>query len=47
MQLLRILALILGLFITFETLGSVVQTVIVPRATSSRISAVLAAAGVW
>jgi len=44
MQLLRILALILGLFITFETLGSVVQTVIVPRATSSRISAVLAAA---
>lgn len=42
MQFLRVLALLVGLVVTFETFGSVVQTVIVPRATTSRISAVLA-----
>ncbi len=42
MEFLRVLALLAGLTVTVGTLGSVVQTVIVPRATSSRISAALA-----
>ncbi|MHB1501892.1 MAG: hypothetical protein ACYCYK_12130 [Candidatus Dormibacteria bacterium] len=39
---LRLLALVAGLVLTFDTLASVVRTVIVPRASSSRLSAVLA-----
>lgn len=38
----RLLALLVGLFLTFGTLGSVVRTVIVPRAVPSRLSAVIA-----
>jgi hypothetical protein len=38
----RILSAIVGLVLTVGTLGSVIRTVIVPRAVSSRLSAVLA-----
>ncbi|HUY54904.1 MAG TPA: hypothetical protein VMV23_07075 [Candidatus Nanopelagicaceae bacterium] len=42
MILLRILGLLAGLVLTLGTLGSVVQTVIVPRPTSSRLSNLIA-----
>jgi hypothetical protein len=38
----RLVALLVGLFLTFGTLGSVIRTVIVPRAVPSRLSAMTA-----
>jgi len=40
----RLLSVLAGLFLTLGTLGSVIRTVMVPRAVSSRISAVVASA---
>ncbi|HEY6538968.1 MAG TPA: hypothetical protein VI138_08040 [Candidatus Dormibacteraeota bacterium] len=40
----RILSLLVGVFLTLGTLGSVIRTVIVPRAVSSRLSSAVAAA---
>ncbi|HVB53631.1 MAG TPA: hypothetical protein VNF24_05510 [Candidatus Acidoferrales bacterium] len=40
----RLLSLVVGLFLTLGTLGSVIRTVIVPRAVSSRLSSLVAAA---
>lgn len=40
----RVLSVLVGLFLTIGTLGSVIRTVIVPRAVSSRLSAVVASA---
>ncbi len=40
----QLLGLIVGLVLTVGTLGSVIRTVIVPRATASRLSAILSAA---
>ena len=42
MVLVRVLGIFAGLVLTFGTLSSVIQTVIVPRATSSRLSGLLA-----
>ncbi|HUY57762.1 MAG TPA: hypothetical protein VMV12_08025 [Candidatus Micrarchaeaceae archaeon] len=39
----RLLSVLVGLFLTLGTLGSVIRTVMVPRAVSSRLSAVIAA----
>jgi hypothetical protein len=39
----RLLSVLAGLFLTLGTLGSVIRTVIVPRAVSSRLSTVVAA----
>ncbi|MGC2192996.1 MAG: hypothetical protein WA751_11770 [Candidatus Dormiibacterota bacterium] len=44
MIVLRLLSVLVGLFLTLGTLGSVIRTVIVPRAVSSRLSTVVAAA---
>jgi len=44
MVIFHMLGLMVGLVLTFGTLGSVIQTVIVPRATSSRLSQILSAA---
>jgi hypothetical protein len=38
----RVLCVLVGLFLTLGTLGSVIRTVIVPRAVSSRLSSVVA-----
>ncbi|MGC1183744.1 MAG: hypothetical protein WBA31_01150 [Candidatus Dormiibacterota bacterium] len=40
----RVLSVLVGLFLTLGTLGSVIRTVIVPRAVSSRLSSVVASA---
>ena len=40
----RLLSVLVGLFLTLGTLGSVIRTVIVPRAVSSRLSSVVARA---
>ena len=40
----RLLSVLAGLFLTLGTLGSVIRTVIVPRAVSSRLSSVVTAA---
>ncbi|HVC38704.1 MAG TPA: hypothetical protein VNH20_01860 [Candidatus Dormibacteraeota bacterium] len=40
----RLLAVLIGLFLTVGTLGSVIRTVIVPRAVSSRLSSLVASA---
>jgi len=40
----RVLGVLVGLFLTVGTLGSVIRTVIVPRAVSSRLSSVVASA---